>query len=478
MSFSVQAIRRNSPPWIRYLIAIGIFAVALGVRFLILPVEARTAYLTFYPGIAIVAVICGIGPSLLYILISAIAGGYVFLPPHWSFDKSSISLEFDFSVAATIILVTIELYRHQIAQQSQKLEDIVAFLPDATLAIDKEKRIIIWNKAIEKMTGVPATEMLGKGDHVCTIPFYGEARAHLADLVFLDNSEIAARYPTIKREGDSITAEAFCNALYNNKGAWVFAKASPLHDRAGKVIGAIEIIRDITELKQAEQELKRSHQELRALSKAASEAIEDERRRTARELHDELGQSLTVLKLDLESLRSNLPPNEPNLHKMAREMHAKLDVTVAATRRIAANLRPMLLDDLGLGAALDWLTQNFSEHTGIDTGLVIDESLAQVPEPIASALYRITQESLTNVTKYAQATTVDVSLEHDGDWVQLTVRDNGRGIDVADLNKHGHFGLLGIRERVSLLSGEVAIEGKPGRGSEIRVRIPFVSGNI
>jgi diguanylate cyclase (GGDEF)-like protein/PAS domain S-box-containing protein len=141
-------------------------------------------------------------------------------------------------------------------ENRSRLADIVAFLPDATLAIDKEKRVIIWNKAIEEMTGVPAAEMIGKGDYAYTIPFYGEARPQLMDLVFMDHKEIAARYPNITREGDSLTAEVFCNALYNNKGAWVFAKASPLHDQSGNIIGAIESIRDITDRKQADEKIR------------------------------------------------------------------------------------------------------------------------------------------------------------------------------------------------------------------------------
>ena len=233
--------------------------------------------------------------------------------------------------------------------------------------------------------------------------------------------------------------------------------------------------RDITDRRRAEQDLKRSQQELRGLSKAANEALEAERRRTARELHDELGQLLTALKMDLASLRSALPPQEQDLAKRAEAMNAMLDTTIAATRRIAADLRPLMLDDLGLAAALDWLTHNFSKHTGIATDLVIDDSVAQVPEPIASALYRITQESLTNVTKYAQATTTEIRLERDGDWVQLTVRDNGRGIAAADQNKRGTFGLLGIRERVMLLAGEVVVRGEPDQGSEVRARIPLAA---
>jgi len=154
-----------------------------------------------------------------------------------------------------------------------RLEDIVTFLPDATLAIDKEKRIIIWNKAIEEMTGVPAAEMIGKGDHVYSIPFYGEARPQLMDLVFLDHKEIAAQYPNITREGDSLTAEAFCKALYNNRGAWLFAKASPLHDQSGNIIGAIESVRDITENRQVEKALQKSEKEYRTLVDNASDII-------------------------------------------------------------------------------------------------------------------------------------------------------------------------------------------------------------
>ena len=142
-------------------------------------------------------------------------------------------------------------------ENQRRLADIIEFLPDATLAIDQKGRVIIWNKEIEKMTGIPAAEMIGKGDYAYTIPFYGEARPQLMDLIFMDKGDIMARYPNIIREGDSLTAEVFCGALYNNKGAWVFAKASPLHDPSGNVVGAIERIRDITERKQAEETIRK-----------------------------------------------------------------------------------------------------------------------------------------------------------------------------------------------------------------------------
>jgi len=153
----------------------------------------------------------------------------------------------------------------ELSESRRRLADIIEFLPDATLAINLEGRIIIWNRAIEEMTGIPATEMIGKGDYAYTIPFYGEARHQLMDLVFEDKESIARLYPQITREGDTIVAEAFCNALYNNRGAWIVAKASPLHDHSGRIIGAIESIRDITDRKQAEQALIESEERYRGI---------------------------------------------------------------------------------------------------------------------------------------------------------------------------------------------------------------------
>jgi len=155
----------------------------------------------------------------------------------------------------------------------RQLTDIIEFLPDATLAIDKERRVIIWNKAIEIMTCIPASEMIGKGDYAYTIPFYGDAQPQLMDLVFLDDEEIMARYPNLTREGDSLMAEVFCPALYNNKGAWVYAKASALHNQSGKIIGAIESIRDINEQKLAEMGLKSKTAFLEAQTNASPDGI-------------------------------------------------------------------------------------------------------------------------------------------------------------------------------------------------------------
>jgi PAS domain S-box-containing protein len=139
----------------------------------------------------------------------------------------------------------------------RKLADIIDFLPDATFAVDKEGRVIIWNKAIEKITNIPAGEMIGKGDYAYAIPFYGAARRLLVDLVFEDPEKIDEQSPDITREGETLSAEGFCRAVYNNNGAWFFAQASPLHDQFGNIIGAIENLRDITEHKRADEQLRK-----------------------------------------------------------------------------------------------------------------------------------------------------------------------------------------------------------------------------
>jgi PAS domain S-box-containing protein len=344
-------------------------------------------------------------------------------------------------------------------ENEQRYRTLFSQAMDGILLLDTEGRIVDVNKSFARMHGYAVDELL---------------RLNLSNL---DTPETLALAPErIARilRGETIGFEV---EHYHKSGRILpLDVAASGIDINGKLY-VLAFHRDITERRRAEQEHRRSQRALRSLSKAANEALEAERRRTARELHDELGQSLTALKMDLESLRSTLPPGQPELAERALAMNALLDGTIAATRRIAADLRPLMLDDLGLAAALDWLTQNYSKHTGIATDLIIDDSVAQVPEPIASALYRITQESLTNVAKYAHASNAEIRLERDGDWVQLLVRDNGRGIEQADQDKRGTFGLLGIRERVALLGGEVAIVGAPGLGSEVRARIPLAASD-
>ena len=339
-------------------------------------------------------------------------------------------------------------------ENEQRYRTLFCKATDGILLIGSQGRVVDANEAFAQMHGYGVDELLQM------------------NLSILDTPETLALAPA--RLGRILAGESIgFEVEHYHKDGHVMpleVAAAPIDMNGERYV--LGFHRDITARRRTEQESKRSQQKIRELSKAANEALEAERRRTARELHDELGQSLSALKMDLESMRTGLSAH-PELERRAQGMREMLDVTIAATRRIAANLRPLILDDLGLAAALDWLTQNFARQTGIATDLVIDQTVAQVPEPIASALYRITQESLTNVTKYAQATRTEVRLERDGEWVQLVVRDNGRGISATDHDKLGAFGLLGMRERVLLLSGEIVIGSEPGRGSQVCARIPL-----
>ncbi|MGA2477360.1 MAG: PAS domain S-box protein [Spirochaetia bacterium] len=177
-------------------------------------------------------------------------------------------------IASTAHDVTLRKRAEEALRDSERqLTEIVDFLPDATLAIDKEGRVIIWNKAIEKMTGIPATQMIGKGDHAYAVPFYGRASMQLVDFVLEDYTEIPVRYSNITREGDTLSAEVFCNALYNNTGAWVFSKVSPLRNQSGAIIGAIESIRDITMRRRTEEALRESEQRYRSLVEKSKDGI-------------------------------------------------------------------------------------------------------------------------------------------------------------------------------------------------------------
>jgi signal transduction histidine kinase len=200
---------------------------------------------------------------------------------------------------------------------------------------------------------------------------------------------------------------------------------------------------------------------------------ENERRRLAQELHDELGQLLTALRMDLSLHRQRLPADQDHLRASVDKMEALTDQLVRSVRRIATGLRPRTLDELGLIPALQWLTDEFSSHGGIRCSFKIDVEELPVDDTIATALYRITQEALTNVAKHARASGVAVELQHAEDTLTLVIRDNGIGFPEVGAGKTGSFGLLGIRERVYSIGGGLEIASRPGEGTTIKITLPF-----
>jgi signal transduction histidine kinase len=198
---------------------------------------------------------------------------------------------------------------------------------------------------------------------------------------------------------------------------------------------------------------------------------EEEKSRVARELHDELAQSLTALKMDAIWLKDHLVRDPAQASGKIDAMLGMLDASVAATRRIAADLRPLILDDLGLLPAVEWLVQNFTQRTGIACVLDADQDM-ELAEPYATAVFRIVQEALVNAAKHARASRVSVALQLKDQAVSLEVSDDGIGFDTAAPRKAGSLGLAGLRERARLALGTVHIESRLGQGTRVQAVIP------
>ena len=226
------------------------------------------------------------------------------------------------------------------------------------------------------------------------------------------------------------------------------------------------------ERRRAEERLRESHEQLRALSLYLQRVREEERIRIAREVHDELGQALTGLKLQLTWLARRLPKNLDALREHTVTMSQGIDATIQTVRRIATELRPGVLDSAGLLAALEWQAQQFEIQTGIRCRVTSAVKDTRWNEELNTAFFRIFQETLTNVIRHAQATQVDVLFMETGHALVLEVRDNGRGISEAEIHNTKSIGLLGMRERAALLGGDVFFLGQPGQGTSVTVRIP------
>ena len=230
------------------------------------------------------------------------------------------------------------------------------------------------------------------------------------------------------------------------------------------------------ERERAEDQLRKSLDQLRALTTYLQYVREEERTRIAREVHDELGQALTGLKLDLSWLASRLARSQPPVQEKVRTMTAHLDETIQTVRRIATELRPGILDSLGLVAAIEWQANDFQKRTGIPCHAAITVAETLWNQEFSTVFFRIFQETLTNVIRHAGATRVDVRLlAEDGDLV-LNIRDNGRGISAEDLASTRSNGLVGMRERAMLIHGHLTLHGAPGQGTSVTLRAPLDRG--
>ncbi|HWS14655.1 MAG TPA: sensor histidine kinase, partial [Candidatus Methylomirabilis sp.] len=235
----------------------------------------------------------------------------------------------------------------------------------------------------------------------------------------------------------------------------------------------------LDEGKRAGERIAKSRERLRNLSGRLQSLLEEERMRISREIHDELGQALTALKLELSSIRRSLVSD--GLAEQSAKVHEiERDVMriVRTVRKISTRLRPGILDELGVAAAIEWLAKDFQNRTGIGIKVTVQAVEKITDTVLSTAIFRVVQEALTNVMRHAAASQVNVILEKKDEALIVEVRDNGIGIMEGRIMDSKSLGLIGMRERVLLLGGEVAIRGKPGEGTLVRVMIPTGNGAI
>jgi signal transduction histidine kinase len=238
---------------------------------------------------------------------------------------------------------------------------------------------------------------------------------------------------------------------------------------------ALGIAQEMTsELRESQHKLQLSHQKLRRLADHAYQIKELERKRIAREIHDDLGQNLLALRIETEILAERTKRGHGHLHRRASNTLQQIDATIKSVRQIINDLRPTVLD-LGLAAAVEWQVNQFQRRTGIICEVQTDGQEIALSDHCATAFFRILQESLTNIVRHANATEVTVELGVEDGWLSLAVRDNGRGLPPGGHNKNGSFGLVGIEERILILGGSCALYSEPGGGTTVLVSAP-VSG--
>ena len=270
-------------------------------------------------------------------------------------------------------------------------------------------------------------------------------------------------------------------ALNRKDGQKVFTILSPrpIFDIKGQIRGSIAVLTDITDRRKVENELRRSQEELRSLSYHLERVREKESKRIAGEIHDELGQQLTSLKLDLSWLTERVISGDkdaPAIFDKIKAMSDLIDQTIQTVQKISAELRPGLLDDLGLLPAIEWLSQDFQNRTKIKCRINFDRDDIDLDPDLATAIFRISQEALTNVVRHANATRAHISLKEKDGALVLRIKDNGKGIKKEHVWDPSSLGIIGMRERARRFSGEVRISGTPQGGTTLTAIFPKVVG--
>lgn len=348
--------------------------------------------------------------------------------------------------------------RKKAEEELDKLSLIARKTVNAVLITDPEGKIEWVNEAFTRLTEYTFDEAVGQT---------AEALLH---------GEGTEPKP-VRRAGEAPVPFECVMLKYSKSGRpfWVEVHNQPLFDARGKLVRYFEIETDITEKRHAYDSLLRAKNETSSFARQLNSVLEDERSRISREMHDEFGQQLAGLKMSLVSLRRH-SAGDPKVQQIVNSTLVDADRAIQTLRRIATDLRPGLLDTLGLFAAIEWLTTEFEKKTGIECSLSISGTSAKPDKDISICFFRVCQEALTNIMRHSGASKVRVMLTEKSGMLQLAVSDNGKGVPDSIIHNPYSMGLLGMRERANLVGGKLGIRSEPDRGTTVQLEVALPNG--
>ena len=365
--------------------------------------------------------------------------------------------------------ITERLKAEEALRQSEEINRLIMSSSlNAIICMNTDDKIIYWNPRAEKVFGWEKEEILGR---------------RLADTIFpgKNREQYKSDFRSFLETGESPLHKKLVEiSAINKNGVEFFIELAIIPVKESDKEFYCCFIQDINERKKAEEQLKQSHEELRQLALHLQDIREEEQKRIAREVHDELGQQITGLKMDIAWIWKKLHgiKDVVPIEEKLKEMTLLLDSAVQTIRKIASELRPSILDDLGVVAALEWQSNEFQKRFRVPVDFRTSVAYLDLDAAVATGLFRLYQESLTNVARHAQASCVVATLDVSASHVILEITDDGKGFDTQKTEGRKTLGLLGMKERVLMMNGDLNIISKPGKGTRVVITVPLVEETL
>ena len=471
-------------PFARYGMTLVIVAASFLLRFALVRGLglAMPTFITFFPAVMLVALLAGFWPGVLATALFMLGTDYWILPPIGNFAVASIS-----DAVALAFFATMGIFMSLVAEDyRRKQQSIASYKVEQAL----RKNEVLYRGLFNSMD-----------EGFCIIEMIFDAEGKPADYRFLEvnaaferqtglHDAVGKRMRELAPAHEAHWFEIYGKIALTGEPAHFINDAKALnrvYDVHAYRVGEPEqrrvaiVFNDISDYKRAEEELRRSErlafqrQQLQALAERLQQAREEERKMVARDLHDDIGQILTAIKFDMTWVVRHLPPSDDDVRKRLSGSIELINDGVKSVRKICSGLRPGILDDLGLAAAIEWQANEFTSRTGIPCHVSLPPAALMLDGDRATAIFRIFQECLTNVTRHAEAQAVHTSLYREDEDLMLVVEDDGKGFRESEAGSS--LGVLGMKERAAAWGGSVQVSSSPGKGTKVAVRVPVHAAN-